>query len=345
MTSELTLNLPWVPDTAEQVDDLLVRHGPDNLLAYDDGIQLGVRVLDPAGYRSADAVLGDAREQAEPGKVVLVAGALPVEWRPQLRRADVSFMDVSGVVEISWPRIRVSVGRFAQPARRRRSPVPLQKGHAVVVQELLVSAAGGTDPTISDLARAAGSTPSTASRVVSQLAAHGLVSKRRSDHHVRVSVTDPVKLAQRLASRTDWTSAVALAGFVWGRTVWDVAAHLSAAAVEHHVELAVTGRVGAAFLGVIGTSSPSEVRCWVVADGRPLPDIAALLGIEPAPDDESNVSLADDRRRLGVHRSAMATFDEWTAITSHPIRTWCDLHSERRGTEFAAQLWGVTGLG
>jgi hypothetical protein len=105
------------------------------------------------------------------------------------------------------------------------------------------------------------------------------------------------------------------------------------------IDIAVTGRVGAAFLGVLGTSSPSEVRCWVGVNGRRLEDVAAELGLEPAPAESANVRVSADRWRIGIHRRAVARFDELTATVAHPLRVWCDLHGEQRGSEFAAQLW------
>jgi hypothetical protein len=53
-----------------------------------------------------------------------------------------------------------------------------------------------------------------------------------------------------------------------------------------------------------------------------------------------NVRISADRWRVGVHRRAIARFDELTAMVAHPLRVWCDLHAEQRGSEFAAQLWG-----
>ncbi|MGH8575084.1 MAG: hypothetical protein ACREX8_21320, partial [Gammaproteobacteria bacterium] len=65
------------------------------------------------------------------------------------------------------------------------------------------------------------------------------------------------------------------------------------------------------------------------------------LGLEPAPEGAANVMLSADPWRVGVHRRGDVIFDEWTASIAHPVRVWCDLHSEQRGTEFAAQLWGA----
>jgi len=126
----------------------------------------------------------------------------------------------------------------------------------------------------------------------------------------------------------------------WGRHIWEVAAKVSERAVDAGIDLAVTGRTGAAFLGVLGTSSPSEVRCWVDIGDRPLPSAAELLGLEPAFEEDANVAISVDPWRVGVHRSSTARFEEWAASVAHPLRVWCDLHGEQRGAEFAAQLWG-----
>ncbi len=342
MPAQLTLDLPWVQPAGEQeVEGLVVRRGRSDVLLYDDGIALDVRVLDPMRYRSPETLVEAAREEAGPGRVVLVAGAVPVSWRSQLRSAELSFIDVSGVVEINWPRLRVSAKRFGQPIRRRRSPISLQKGHARVVQELLIAAAAGAQPTIGELAEGADVSLSTASRTVSQLADHGLVARMRRGSHVMVTLAEPVEVAQRLAARTAWPGDEVLSGYLWGRTVFDVAARISKNARQADVALAVTGRVGAGFHGVLGTSSPTEMRFWVDLHERELSDVAGLLGLEPAPEGAANVVLSADPWRVGIHRRQEVTFDEWTASIAHPVRVWCDLHSEQRGTEFAAQLWGA----
>jgi DNA-binding transcriptional ArsR family regulator len=341
MAAELRLDLPWVPQSPQHVGELAVQRGRQNMLSYDDGIALEVILLDPAAYLSAEALVRDAGKQARPGRVVLITGAVPVSWRAQLREAELSFIDVSGIADINWPRLRVATRRFAQPVSRQRSPLPLQKRHALVVQELLIATAGGAEPMLADLAEGAGVSLSTASRTITQLAEHGLVVKKRSDGHVAVAVADRVEIAERLAAQTAWPGRQHIGGYLWGRNVWDVAARLSANADEAGVTLAVTGRAGAAFLGVLGTSSSSEVRSWVNAGERPLIEIADILGLDPAPEEAANVTLSSDPWRVGVHRCGTISFEGWTAAVAHPVRVWCDLHSEKRGAEFAAQLWGV----
>jgi hypothetical protein len=67
-------------------------------------------------------------------------------------------------------------------------------------------------------------------------------------------------IAERLAAQTAWPGSQRICGYLWGRNVWDVAARLSANATEAGVTLAVTGRAGAAFLGVLGIyASPTEI--------------------------------------------------------------------------------------
>lgn len=340
MIAELTVDLPWVAATASPIDGLTIRRGRADTLVYDDGIMLSVHVIDPRQYASAAALAAAARASVAPGRVVLVAGDVPLGWRAHLRDAGVSFVDVSGVAEINWPRLHVSARRFGQPVSRRRRPLPLQKGHARLVQELVIVTTDGTRPTIGELAEGAGVSRPTASRAVSQLAEHGLVAKRREGTWVSVEVVDRVAIATYLAARTSWPGDELLTGFLWGRTIFDVAARLSDAAARAGIDLAVTGRVGAAYHGVLGTSSPAEVRCWVSVNGR-LGDVAAALGMDPAPRESANVLLSTDPWQLGVHRRQRASFDERTAWIAHPLRVWCDLHDEQRGLEYAAQMWGA----
>jgi len=120
-----------------------------------------------------------------------------------------------------------------------------------------------------------------------------------------------------------------------------VAAKLSSNAEECGTRVAVTGRVGAAFYGIVGTASPPAARCWVDTSASTLSEAAHLLGLEPAPQDEANIGLSADRWRIGLHRSEDKTLEEWTARIAHPIRVWCDLRDEQRGNEFAAQMWGL----
>ena len=324
-----------------QLEGLLVRRGRPDTLAYEDGIVLDVHVLDPRVFKSSTALVDAARSSTAPGRVVLVAGAVPLEWRAELRNADVSFVDVSGVAEIDWPRVHVSERRFGKAIKRRRDPLAFQKGHALVVQELLILTMDGSQPTVGELAKGAGVSVPTASKAMTQLAEHGLVAKRREGTWVSVEVVDRVAIATRLAERTSWPGEETLTAFLWGRTIFDVAARISDVAARADVELAVTGRVGAAYHGVLGTSSPKEVRCWVdVRDGS-LGDVAEALGLEPATDESANVLLSSDRWRVGVHRRADAQFDDFTASVAHPLRVWCDLHDEQRGSEYAAQMWGA----
>lgn len=341
MSAVLTLDLPWVEESSRAIEGLTVRRGRLPRVEYDDGIALEVRVVDPGVAGSADELVSEARRAAGPGRVVLIAGAVPLSWRAALREAGVSFVDVSGVAEIDWPRVRVSARRFGRSVQRQRGSLPLQKGHAAVTQELLVQSIEGSKPSIGEIAMSTGVSMPTASKAVSQLEAHGLVVKHRDAHRVSVEVVDLVGLAQRLADRTGWPGEETLRGYLWGRTVFDVASRLSAVAGGIDVEIAVTGRVGAAYLGVLGTTSPKEVRAWVDVGDRSLENIAEKLGLEPAPDDAGNVVLSNDRWGVGVNRKIEAMFDDLRAWVAHPLRIWCDLPDEQRGSDYAAQMWSV----
>jgi DNA-binding transcriptional ArsR family regulator len=342
MVAELSLDLPWIPDQPECLGELAVRGGRDNVLRYDDGISLRVRVLDPGAYGSAQALVDAAHRESSPGQVVLAAGAVPVEWRHELRHAELSFIDVSGVADIVWPRLRLSTRQFARPVKRRRAAIPLQKGHALVAQELLIATADGAMPTITELAEHCGVSVSTASRAVARLAELGLVEKEQAWRHVAIRLCGRAELARTLSAQTAWPGHEEIAGYTWGRNIWDVATAVSRNAADARIELAVTGRVGAAFHGILGTSSPSAVRCWVhLKEGRTLADVAEQIGLEPVPQESANVQVSADTWRIGVHRRATVRFEDWTATVAHPLRVWCDLHGEERGQEFAAQLWGV----
>lgn len=342
MVAILRLTVPWLSSEPERIGDLAIVRGPENVLVYDDGISLRVVVLDPAAYRSADELVAQARVTGGPGRVVLAAGAVPVEWRAALRRAAVSFVDTSGVIEIEWPRLReVARGRFAQQSVvRRRDPLPLQKGHALVAQELAIAAGDGERLLITELAQRVRLSVSTASRAVAQLAEYGLAERVKTWREVRVGVPDVAGLADLLADRTRWPGPEVVSGYAWGRTIWDVAATISRSAAGAGVAAAVTGRAAAGFLGVFATSSPGEVKCWVNVNGQSLAEIAGLIGLEPSSPGSANVRLSADPWRIGVHRRGDGQFDSWTAVVAHPLRVWCDLHAEERGRDFASQLWG-----
>jgi hypothetical protein len=337
MAAELRLALPWAPWLAEQVGDLSVRRGEEDVLSYDDGLTLDVHVLDPARYASAEALLDDAGEQQQPGQVVLAAGVVPISWRDLLRDGALSFIDVSGVMDIDWPRLRVTATRFAPAVPRQPAVMALQQGHALIVEELLIAAVRGARPTISKLASGAGVSLSAASRAIAQLCEHGLAAKERTDGNVIITLADRVAAAGLLAAQTAWPGADVAGGYLDGRDRWDLAARISGAAAQAGIDLAVTGGTGAAFLGAPG-SPPPELRCWVVPGPHSLAAVMAQLGLEPAPEGRANVLLAADAWRVGVHRRSQVSRAEHAAPVSHPVRVWCDLHSEPQGAEAVAWL-------
>lgn len=130
---------------------------------------------------------------------------------------------------------------------------------------------------------------------------------------------------------------------LYGQTPTDVAARLSARAAEVDIGIAVTGRIGAEDLGVWGTGGSRQLRCWVSSKRADVPGIAKDLKLEPAREEEANVVVSLDRWRIGTHRASRRDLDGRHAMIAHPFRVWCDLRDERRGTEFAAQLWNRIG--
>ena len=335
---ELLLELPWV--VRQDIGELRVRRGSQSALRYEDGIDLAVALVDPSQFRSLDEMFARLADLSGPGSVSLVAGKVPLGWRAKLRSSGVSFVDVSGVAEISWPRVRVSAGRFNRSQKRRRAPLPMQKGHAVVAQCLLIAALEGDQPMVGELAKRSGMGASTTSRAVSQLESHGLVEKHRDGSGLRIKVADFYALAELLAERTAWPHGATLSGYRWGRSVWEIASSISDAADTAGVELSLTGRSALAFLGVLGTSSPAETRFWVSATDDDLVAVARALGLEPASAEDSNVVIAADPWGVGTTGRSSRVFEDWRASVAHPIRVWCDvLHEKPRGEEFAAQLW------
>lgn len=335
---DLVLDLSWV-ESVQKVEDLTLRRGRPSALRYEDGIELAVEVVDPSGFDEPDDLIGFVQRARGPGRVALVAGAVPLSWRSLLRRSNVSFVDPSGVAEISWPRLKVSSGQFARRSERSRAALPMQKSHAVATQELVAAALRGERLTIGEVADRAAVGLSSASRAVTQLEAHGLIEKHRDGRSVYVTVPDPVALAELLAQRTAWPQGRTLSAFAWGRNLWGVATSVSERASEAGVAVSITGRAALAYFGVLSTSPPEEVHCWVGARESDLEAMAERLELEPAPAKESNVVLAADPWGIGMIGRADRTFEGSHAVVASPVRVWCDLRSERRGTEFAAQLW------
>lgn len=335
---DLLLDLAWI-ESVQEIDGVTLQRNRASSLRFDDGIELAVQIVEPADFSEVADLIDHVEGLRQPGRVVLVAGAVPLPWRSSLRRAEVSFVDPSGVAEISWPRLKVTSGQFARRSERSRAPIPMQKSHAVVVQELVVAALKGELPTIGEISERASVGLSSASRAISQLEAQGLVEKQKVGRLVRVDVSDPVLVAELLAERTTWPQRSTLSAFAWGRNIWEVAASVTQRARDADVPLSVTGRTALAYFGVLGTSPSEQVRCWVGEQESELEVVAERLGLEPAPVEESNVVLAADPWGVGMIGRAEREFGGSRAVIAQPVRVWCDLHSEQRGTEFAAQLW------
>jgi hypothetical protein len=341
MFAELRLDLVWLQDP-EEIDGLRIRRDTENVLDYDDGLTLGVRTYNPSRFRGVDEALDAIERDARPGSLALVAGDVPVAWRADLRASQVGYLDRSGAAEVHWPRLDVQSTRLWSRRLRRTDPVPLQKGHALVAQEVLLDSLRRETPSINEVAEAAEVAQPTASKAVSQLAAAGLLTKRRIDRRTQVHDVDQRALGLRLLDRSPWPRNRVVHAYLWGSTSSDVLARLMRRTrdLPPSLSFAVTGRLGAAAYGIIGTAPPRSVHGWV-AGAHSEEEALDLMGIEVASPEEANLSIALDRWGVGTHRARERLIGEQVVRVSNPVRVWCDLHAEQRGSEFADQLWGL----
>lgn len=339
ITARLTVPLPWLHERPQQIEHLQVARGSQATLSYlDDGITLAVDVVNPA-----DDVAGllDRPRPPAPGRVTLIAGDIPLPLRAELRRAQVSFIDVDGTAELFWPRLRISASRVTdEDLQRQTPPVTLRGAHARIVQALLGAWLDGhTITSGSELAARAQASEAAVSRTLRKLAEHGLVDLTLVGRAQRPEVVDPLALADILKSERGWPRTGTYHGYVYGRDAGGRLDEIMERERDHPWggDIAVTGIVAAAQLGVLTTAAPPMLRLWLKCRPEGVPQALRHLGIEPVTVDEANVMVALDRNQVGtLERQPIGTPPIWT---SHPIRVWCDLHSEPRGEDVAAQLW------
>lgn len=343
MRTTLTLDLPWLPEQPVDLVDVEIERGPVNRLSFDDGIELAVVLLAADPEDSVRSILRQVGDMGGPGKVVLIVGSVPVAWRAELRKQGVSWLATDGRMELRWPRLAVSAHRLSVSAptpTRKRAPVALQKRQGVVAQVLCELALSKSLPvTVSQLAAAAEVDNAVASSAAEALARHGFVSKQREGNTVLIGVDDVSSLARLLADRTGWKDAKVVWAYGFGRSPLDVAHRVSRAARDSGTSVAVTGRVGAHYLGVIGTGEPSTVRIRLEATPEGAAVALEQIGLEPVDREAANVAVAVDRWRLGATGAEVHRFQKYSALIAPPVRVWCDLDGEPRATEFAAHLW------
>ncbi len=92
-------------------------------------------------------------------------------------------------------------------------------------------------------------------------------------------------------------------------------------------------------MGVLGTGDIRVVRGRLRCRPNDLVTQCRELGIEPAPRDQANVAIAADTWGLGSRGARPISFEGYEARIASPLRVWCDVLDEPRGSEFAAQLW------
>lgn len=340
MVPELRVDLPWLPGELD-LQAIVVSRGYENVLTYDDGIRLAVEVRDPALVHSLDELIESVLAGDEPGSVVLVAGQVPASWRSKLRERGISWADAGGAISLDWPRVRVTSHQASIVApRRRRQVVPLQRGVARVAQEIAIRAVAGTTPMIlADLVDATGVSLSSVSRLVSALAAHGWVKKSGDRRPVEIEVPDLSQYMEMLAERTRWNHLPELHCYGWGPSLLSLASEISARSDAEREDIAITGRIGAAFHGVLSSGQPRSLHVRAGVEPSMLFELASHLRLEVVNADEANVVLAADRWRVGSQGAERRTFDGMTATVAHPVRVWCDLRDEQRGNDIASELW------
>ncbi|MGH3170092.1 MAG: hypothetical protein ACRDN0_29940 [Trebonia sp.] len=330
MFVELRLNVPWLSEEAISVGDLSVGRGNDSALTH-GALSVPVHMLDPALFLTVEPLIFAAQRADSPSKLVIVAGHVPVVWRGALREAGVSFACDDGVVEVTWPR-RITPSP--------RLTLTLAREEALLAQELVIAAVAGQSPTCRELGDWTRTSADDVLAVAAKFAEHGLVRLAGQPSGSRVTVTNVTALADALAHRTAWPgSHKVVGGYAWGRNIWAIATLVSRNAAAAGIDVAVTGRAAAAFHGVVGPASRSEVWCWVSAEGRSLKTIATELRLEPVPWDDANVLVAADPYGIGTSRRGSADSGQWTATVAHPLRVWCDLHHEDRGLDLTGKIW------
>jgi hypothetical protein len=349
MTTELHLDLPWVPEQPLDLGAVRVSRDAASRLTFDDGIELEVVLLHPPSDSSAEHVVGSAREAGGPGRVVLVVGPVPVGWRASLREAGISWLATDGRMELRWPRVIASAHRVSLAAgrpRRRRNPLPLQKRQGLVAQELCRMALGGELPSsIHSIARATGIDDVSVSTACTGLAKHGYMTKEREGRSVLVSVPDVVALASLVANRTGWGEGPVVWAHGYGRSALDLGERTTAAALRAGLPAAITGRAGATFLGIVGTGEPRVVRIRAEATVDQADEVIDTLGLVAVDADEANVAVALDRWALGTTGASTRRFGSYEAMVASPMRVWCDLQDEPRGLDFASDLWEAMARG
>jgi len=336
--ARLTLPFPWIPERAAPLAEIVLERRPEATLTYlEDGITLRVDLLDP--LEPPETLVQRARDP-QPGTVALVAGDVPLEIRGELRRNQVSFLDVDGAAEFFWPRLRSSHSRFTDAHIERRTPaVTLRGAHARIVQTLLATWVDGERfGSATELADRAQASEATTSRALHKLASHGLIELISDGRSHSPRIVDAPALAGTLLREAGWPAKELYHGYRYGRDATERAGALSDSADEHGVVLAVTGITAARALGVLTTAPPPRLKVWLDLPPSEIALAMRRLEVDPVEPDESNCVFAVDRYRFGTLGRRRGSAAGWMA---HPVRVWCDVHDEPRGPDIAAQMWNA----
>jgi len=169
------------------------------------GYSIDLRFLPGAEAREGDGLVREVGPTARLPEVgVFRRGS--EDLRGRLRSAGRSFVDLSGVVHLDLPGLLVDRSDLEPPPRAvaRVGLIDPFADRSSLVCRVLLSGGASRAWGIRELAEAAGVSPSTASRVVRELATDSLVEFQREGRCSRTRVPDPRRLFERWTWGYDW---------------------------------------------------------------------------------------------------------------------------------------------
>jgi hypothetical protein len=259
--------------------DLVCPSGPDSgvdlLIQLDDGpvLSLEIKTLDTPRlvHRQSDA------------SELLVVRRATRRLHDELRRAGLNFVDTTGTVHLSLRNILVDRTNLRVPMVRgavRQSFDPFSDRGSMIVRKLLETPPGERTWGVRELATEAGVSPATATRVVREIADHGVHVARRG-RSAEVRLLDAHALFTAWTQVYDWTRNPSVAfnapmgdpvrffrqmAKAWNGPRWALGLHAGASRVAPiatwtRAHLYVDVPDAAALIGV------GEAQGWEVAEG------------------------------------------------------------------------------
>lgn len=350
-TATAFLPLDWLGTQPARIGPLLLRAGSPARVEYHDALAPMQLAVDLLTVDDLDDLDDPGRvPTVGPGHVPLIVGDVPPADRSWLRRHQLSFLTSEGVVELWWPKLRVSAAPTieGEPGTMNWQPtVPLRGQHARVAQAMLARLVDGHEPydTLGALAAAASVPPSTVSHVTSKLERHGLLRIERHGRTATPVLIDPRALAESLRAATALSTAQTYRAWIFGRDIDERLSNLSealaqtadGAQADGH-EIALTGLAAAAAHGHVRTSITTADLWLRVPEGHEPTIWMRTIGLEPTDDAPGPLRIGIDRTGVGVMGSSDMTIGTVTLPVAHRVRVWADVYDAARGPDIASQL-------